>query len=347
MRIIKNNVKQSLQLQIDHDGLIIPLEKRLKIIDLSIVVREIIAAVEKYGRLKEARAYAYWNRKRYGNTAEIFKQGGIEPVMIKSQAKNQADIEIIQQIRANIPYFDLLILLTNDDDLLPGIEAVQRAGKETLLMYWPEVVNKRLLTAVAPGLCLSLEDVFGLGPINEPQSGNSFNDKDLRTAIISAELIVRRRIEKWIPYQFLIEAMMPEYTYNEANQLIEKAINSEIFIIDQIDNGKRHIIFINYEKTDVIKTIDWLNKILQLLGEELCKKTICDLHELTDFVAQNSTIKWFGESPYFWIKILQKYRVFRKYTKRIPGSLTLASKIEMNLNYLNSFQNSNSVAIAA
>ena len=104
MKLIKNENHGSLQLLIDYDGLLIPLEKRIGKIDFSWLGQSLVAAVRRYGEMSQARAYARWNRRRYGNAASLLSRTGIEPVLIRAEAKNQADVEIIEHLRASVPY---------------------------------------------------------------------------------------------------------------------------------------------------------------------------------------------------------------------------------------------------
>ncbi len=315
---------------IDHDGAAIVPERRGKTIAPSNLTQAIITAAEKFGPVMQVRSYACWNQRRYGTAAAILKEAGVEPIIIAGQDKNQADREIIQDICANIPHFDRCGLFTNDDDLLPAVEAVHKAGKQVALIFWREAVNQRLLAAIPSDLRVPLEEVLVSEFDNTPSSARTFNAEDLRTVLVTAELLLRRRSMRWLPYQMLIETMMPMYTYHTAEQLIRAGIDNAIFIADHYQqNGIRHIIFINYESKDVINTIAFLNLLLRLVSDCLQRQPIGNVVELARGIASQAVVRQLGEDPYFWITLLQQRGVLQQRMKRVPGSLTLDYELKL------------------
>jgi len=343
-----NTSAQSLLLEIDYDGLIIPLERRLDKVDLQWLARSIATAAQQFGHLTEARAYACWNKKRYGRGAAALKHAGIDPVTIQGQAKNQADTEIIRHIYGSVPYFGTICLVTNDEDLLPGIEAVREAGKTISLMFWPESANKRLLASVPPHMRLSLEDVLGLGgPHNQPQSVPAFSLDEQRSVLITAEMLLRRRHQNWLPYQVLIEALMPQYTYRAADLLIRDSIAHDMLTLECYGIDKKSILFINHELPQVKNTIHLLDVIVRTIDSELETRALISPEELTRVIAQMYVINQLGENPQFWFTLLLHCGILQQRTRRMPGSLTLGLTLELNRTHPGIQRTQYQVAIAA
>ena len=170
-----------------------------------------------------------------------------------------------------------------------------------------------------------------MGTQGESNSTRFFNDDEVRKVLLVAELLLWSQADNWLSYQMLIEALMPEYTYHDANRLIEEAVRRDVLIRDNYSgaNGIRYILFINYSLPDVKNTLALFNAVLRVIDDGL-RENISDTEQLSATLARNRIMREIGELPCFWIGLFEQFGILKRRSRRVPGELALVPALELS-----------------